>query len=90
MRHLAKVEGEGVVVVFYVAVVEFQEGFAVVGGAGHVEEEAQVVEGGVVAGVVVWVGQEPLAGFGGFVGFDGLGHDRGGLVVCTRRVNAGA
>lgn len=40
-----------------------------------------MVECGVVAGVVVWVGQEPLAGFGGFVGFDGLGHDRGGLVV---------
>jgi len=35
-----------------------------------------VVEHGVVARVVVWVGQEPLAGLGGFMGFDGLGHDR--------------
>ena len=74
----------------HVGVIEFQEGFAVVGGAGHAEEVAQVVEHRVVARVVTRLGQEPLAGFGGFIRFVVVGHELGGLVVHTRRSNVRA
>jgi len=94
VRYVAEVDGQGFVVALHIAVIELQDGFAVVGGTGYAEQVAQVVEHGVAAGIVALLGEEPLAGLGGFCRFTCFGHGGSGWVRTqvgpTRRDNLSA